>query len=71
MINKGLTIMNNFVTCSCSCKYCSFGKTRNTEGIDYYRGKQIAQRFDEWRNEKGFMDFYLNIRLVTVLIIRK
>jgi hypothetical protein len=59
MNNKGLSIFNNYVPCSCACKYCFFCSRKTADGVDYEHGKQIALAFDKWRKNKSLNDFYL------------
>ncbi len=60
MVNKGLMIINHNVPCSCACRYCFFRSCKKAnDGIPYFRGKNMALRFNEWRKEKRMNDFWL------------
>ncbi|MDP4121115.1 MAG: hypothetical protein Q8876_08710 [Bacillota bacterium] len=59
MENKGLMIINHNIPCSCACRYCFFRSCKKANGIEYYRGKKIAERFAHWRKERGISDFFL------------
>lgn len=59
MENKGLMIINHNIPCSCACRYCFFRSCKKANGIEYNRGKKIAERFAHWRNEKGTSEFFL------------
>jgi hypothetical protein len=60
MNNKGLSIYNLNVACSCACKYCLLRSCKKTIGIDYKKGKEIAVSFDKWRKTKSLNDFELS-----------
>ena len=46
-------IHNPCVPCSCACKYCLLQSCKEAEGIDYYRGKKLAERFIVWAKNKN------------------
>ena len=49
----GYAIQNLYAPCGCSCAYCLLQNCHKTEGVDYFRGKKLAERFVEWNNAKG------------------
>ena len=53
-------IHNPCVPCSCACKYCLLQSCKEAEGIDYYRGKKLAERFIVWAKNKSItpLPFY-------------
>lgn len=53
-------IHNPCVPCSCACKYCLLQSCKEAEGIDYYRGKKLAERFIVWAKNKNItpLPFY-------------
>lgn len=60
MIDKGIMIINHNVPCSCVCRHCFFRSCKKAnDGIPYYRGREMALRFNEWRKEKKLNDFSL------------
>lgn len=40
-------IQNLCAPCGCACKYCLLQSCKKAEGIDYFRGKKVAERFVE------------------------
>ncbi|MBN1777319.1 MAG: hypothetical protein JW811_04275 [Clostridiales bacterium] len=44
-------IQNLYAPCSCACKYCLLQSSKKAEGVDYYRGRKIAERFIRWGKE--------------------
>jgi hypothetical protein len=42
-------IQNNCAACGCACKYCLLQSDKKASGIDYYRGKRLAERFAQWK----------------------
>ena len=47
-------IQNLCAPCGCACRYCLLHSHKESGGIDYYRGRRIAERFLEWTKRKGF-----------------
>ena len=60
MVNKGLTVFNLNVPCSCACKYCLLRSCKTANGVDYEYGKDVAIAFDNWRKSKALNDFVLS-----------
>jgi MoaA/NifB/PqqE/SkfB family radical SAM enzyme len=60
MENRGLTILNLNVPCSCACKYCLLRSCKTANGVDYEYGKDIAIAFDNWRKKRALNDFTLS-----------
>lgn len=53
METVSIGIQNLCAPCGCACKYCLLQSCKKaTEGIDYFRGKQFAERFVEWGKGK-------------------
>ena len=46
-------IQNLLAPCNCACKYCLLQSCKKADGIEYYRGKKIAEKFVRWGKEKG------------------
>lgn len=46
-------IQNLCAPCGCSCAYCLLQNCHKTEGVDYFRGKHLAERFVEWGKTNG------------------
>lgn len=53
MKTLSIGIHNPCVPCSCACKYCLLQSCKEAEGIDYYRGKKLAERFISWAKNKN------------------
>lgn len=45
---KSISVFNMCVPCGCHCKYCLLSYERKLEGIDYDKGIDYAQRFQDW-----------------------
>ena len=45
-------IQNLCVACECACRYCLLRSNKTEEGVDYFRGRQLAQRFVQWAKSK-------------------
>ena len=46
-------IMNLCAPCGCACRYCLLRSCKQAEGVDYERGKRLAERFFAWGRDKG------------------
>lgn len=53
-------IQNLLAPCNCACRYCLLQSCKKADGIEYYRGEKVAERFVRWGKEKGFtnLPFY-------------
>lgn len=50
------------VACGCACKYCLLSSEKKSCGVDYYRGKRLAQRFLDWKLSGGYqLSLYYSI----------
>jgi len=50
-------IQNLLVPCYCACKYCLLQSCKNApDGIEYERGKKLAERFVRWGKDKGLSE---------------
>lgn len=49
-----ITIQNLYAPCGCACRYCLLQSCKKAEGVDYYRGKKIAEKFVEWSKAGNF-----------------
>lgn len=45
-------IQNLLAPCGCACKYCLLQSCKEANGIEYYRGKKVAERFVQWGKMK-------------------
>lgn len=45
-------IQNLYAPCNCACRYCLLQSCKTADGVEYYRGKRIAERFINWGKEK-------------------
>ncbi|MHB1484118.1 MAG: hypothetical protein ACYCYI_05595 [Saccharofermentanales bacterium] len=52
MESISIGIQNLCVRCGCACKYCLLQSCKTSEGIEYFRGKKLAERFIEWGKSK-------------------
>lgn len=52
METVSIGIQNLCTPCGCACKYCLLQSCKKAEGIDYFRGKKLAERFVEWGKMK-------------------
>lgn len=43
-----VTVQNLCAPCGCTCRYCLLQACKKGGGVDYYRGKRIAEKFVEW-----------------------
>jgi len=41
-------IQNLYVPCNCACKYCLLQSRGKAEGVDYNRGRKLAEKFVRW-----------------------
>lgn len=56
-------IQNLYAPCNCACKYCLLQSCKKADGVEYYRGKRIAERFALWgkeRNLKNLPYYYIS-----------
>lgn len=53
METVSIGIQNLYAPCNCACKYCLLQSCKKAEGVEYYRGKKIAERLVCWAKEKG------------------
>jgi hypothetical protein len=53
-------IQNLCIPCGCACKYCLLQSCKQGNGVDYFRGKKLAERFAEWGrvNNASDLPFY-------------
>lgn len=51
MKTVSIGIQNLCAACGCACRYCLLSSRKKAEGVDYYRGKRIAERFVAWAND--------------------
>lgn len=60
MDTVAIGIQNLCVPCGCACKYCLLQSCKKSSGVDYYRGKKLAERFAEWGRTKNMsnLPFY-------------
>lgn len=48
-------VQNLAAPCHCACRYCLLHSNKTApDGVDYFRGKRIAERLVEWARETGF-----------------
>ena len=53
MKTVSIGIQNNCAACGCACRYCLLrSNKRADDGVDYARGKRLAERFLEWGRAK-------------------
>ena len=45
-------IQNLSAPCECTCKYCLLQSCKKAEGVDYFRGKKLAENFMVWAKER-------------------
>ena len=48
-----ISIQNLCVPCGCACRYCLLSSRKQAAGVDYFRGKRIAERFVAYAKEIG------------------
>lgn len=49
-----ISVQNLAAPCHCACRYCLLRSDKTaSDGVDYFRGKQIAQRLVEWARVTG------------------
>lgn len=48
MQTVSIGIQNLCAPCGCACRYCLLQSCKKAEGVDYFRGKKIAEKFIEW-----------------------
>ena len=48
-------VQNLAAPCHCACRYCLLHSAKTApDGVDYFRGKRIAERLAGWARETGF-----------------
>ena len=52
-----VTIFNLCAACGCACRYCLLRSCKKAGGVDYYRGKRLAERFATWSAERETPQF--------------
>lgn len=45
METVSIGIQNLCAPCGCACKYCLLQSCNKAEGVDYFRGKRLAEKF--------------------------
>lgn len=45
-------LQNLCAPCCCACKYCLLQSRKKSYGVEYFRGKKLAERFVEWGKSK-------------------
>lgn len=45
-------IQNLCSPCSCACRYCLLQSAKSADGVEYFRGKRLAERFILWAKEE-------------------
>ncbi len=61
MKTTSIGVHNLAAPCHCACRYCLLRSDKTApDGVDYFRGKRIAERLVEWARETGFdpLPFY-------------
>lgn len=55
MKTVSIGIQNLASPCHCACRYCLLHSNKTAaDGVDYFRGRKIAERLVEWAKETGF-----------------
>lgn len=53
METVSIGIRNLMAPCGCACKYCLLRSGWTANGVDYFRGRRLAERFAVWARDKG------------------
>lgn len=48
MQTVSISLQNLCAPCGCACRHCLLQSCKKAEGVDYFRGKKMAERFVEW-----------------------
>ncbi len=56
METTSISIQNLCAPCGCACRYCLLHSRKASGGIDYYRGREIEERFFECTKRNGFLN---------------
>lgn len=53
METVSVSIQNLCAPCACACSYCLLQSCKQSQGVDYFRGKRLAERFADWGRNSG------------------
>ena len=53
-----MTVLNLCAPCGCACRYCLLESRKQAGGVDYCRGRRMAERFAAWTKQKGISMLY-------------